>query len=187
MTTAPAEAPILLVVGLGNSLRGDDAVGLRTAEAVGRLLDAEPVPGARVITSTRAGFELMDLVAGASRAILVDCLELPDAEPGRVHLLSIDDVAGSTRLIGAHDVSVGEALSVARAAGIPMPDEVDIYAVEVAGTDRIEEGLSREVARAVPALARRIHGRLADLAAGRQPARKSGNVGSSTASRPPRM
>jgi hydrogenase maturation protease len=126
MTAAPAETPVTVVVGLGNPLRCDDAVGLRTAEAVARLLDAEPVAGARVVTSTRAGFELMDLLAGASRAIIVDCLELPDPEPGRVHLLSIDEVSGSTRLIGAHDVSVGEALAVARASGVPMPDAVDI-------------------------------------------------------------
>ena len=39
------------------------------------LLDEEPIPGVQVLTSTRAGFELIDLLAGADRAILVDCLE----------------------------------------------------------------------------------------------------------------
>ncbi len=163
MTSVGHEAQATVVVGLGNPVRYDDAVGLRTVEAVARLLDAEPVPGVRVTTSTRAGFELVDLLAGASRAVIVDCVALPDPEPGRIHRLSLDDVAGSTRLIGAHDVSVGGAFALARATGIPMPEVIDIYAVEVADIDRFEEGLSPDVARAVPRLARRIHRQLMSL------------------------
>jgi hydrogenase maturation protease len=154
------ETPTTVVVGLGNPVRYDDAVGLRTAEEVARLLRADPVPGVRVTVSTRAGLELVDLLTGAARAIIVDCLVPADPEPGRIHRLTPDDVAGSTRLIGAHDVSVGDALALARVAGVPMPETIDIYAVEVADIDRIEEGLSPGVARAVPILARRIHQRL---------------------------
>ncbi len=163
MMSMTSEGPGTVVVGLGNPVRYDDAVGLRTAETVARLLEAEPVPGVRVVTSTRAGLELVDLLTGAARAIIVDCLALAEPEPGRIHRLTEDDVAGSTRLIGAHDVSVGDALALARVAGVPMPDAIDIYAVEVADIDRIEEGLSPDVARAVPVLARCIHRQLMSL------------------------
>ena len=160
MNPLTVDSPDTIVVGLGNPVRYDDAVGLRTAEALTRLLDADPVPGVRVVISTRAGLELVDLLTGAARAIIVDCLAPADPEPGRVRRLTPDGVAGSTRLIGAHDVSVGDAFALARVSGIPMPATVDIYAVEVGDIDRIEEGLSPEVARAVPALARRIHEQL---------------------------
>jgi hydrogenase maturation protease len=160
--TPACEAPDTVIVGLGNPVRFDDAVGLRTAEAVARLLEADPVPGVRVAVSTRAGLELVDLLAGADRAVIVDCLTLADPEPGRVHRLTRADVAGSMRLIGAHDVSVGDALALATAAGLPMPACIDIYAVEVGDIDRIGEGLSPGVARAVTTLARRIHRQLAE-------------------------
>jgi hydrogenase maturation protease len=153
-----------IVLGLGNPVRYDDAVGLRVAEAVERLLDAEPLPGVRVATSTRAGLELIDLLSGASRAVIVDCLVVPDPVPGRVTRLTLDDVAGSARLVGAHDVTVATAFKFARAAGVPMPDAVDIYAIEAADVDRIEEGLSPAVAAAVPALALAIYHRLPTVA-----------------------
>jgi hydrogenase maturation protease len=161
MSPPALDVPDTIVVGLGNPVRYDDAVGLRTAEAVARLLDADPVPGVRVAVSTRAGLELVDLLTGAARAIIVDCLAPADPVPGRVHRLTPDDVAGSTRLIGAHDVSIGDALALARVAGVPMPESIDIYAVEVGDIDRIGEGLSPEVAGVIPTLARRIHRQLA--------------------------
>jgi hydrogenase maturation protease len=160
MTPSTGGAPTTVVLGLGNPVRYDDAVGLRTVEEVARLLRTDPVPGVRVALSTRAGLELVDLLTGAARAIIVDCLAPADPVPGRILRLTSDDVAGSTRLIGAHDVSVGEALALARVAGVPMPETIDIYAVEVGDIDRIEEGLSPDVARAVPTLALHIHRQL---------------------------
>jgi len=149
-----------VVLGLGNPVRFDDAVGLRVAEALERLLAEAPIPGVQVFNSTRAGFELIDLLAGADHAILVDCLEVPDAVPGRVRRLTLDDVAGAARLVGAHDITVGAAFELARASGIAMPATVEIIGVEAGDTMRIEEGLSPEVAAAVPRLAREIHERL---------------------------
>jgi hydrogenase maturation protease len=160
MTNSSGSQPATVVLGLGNPLRFDDAVGLRVAEEVGRLLDERPVPGVRVLTSTRAGLELIDLLSGASRAIIVDCLVPLDPIPGRVRRLSLDDVAGSARLVGAHDVTISGAFKFAEASGLPMPRVVEIYAVDAADTERIEEGLSPAVAAAVPALAREIHTRL---------------------------
>jgi len=160
MMAQASEPGTTIVLGLGNPVRFDDAVGLRVAEAVERLLAEGPVPGVKVLTSTRAGLELIDLLTGASRAIIVDCLVRPDAVPGRVSRLTLGDVAGAARLVGAHDVTLGHAFELARAAGVPMPDEVEIFAVEASDVDRIEEGLSPAVAAAIPALAREIHRRL---------------------------
>jgi hydrogenase maturation protease len=146
-----------VVLGLGNPVLRDDGVGLVVAAAVLRLLEEAPVPGADVLASTRAGFELLDLLRGYRRAILIDCLTLPDPVPGRVHHLSLDDVAGSARLVNAHDLSLGTAFRLAERLGIPMPGEVDIVAVEGADTQTFAEGLTPDVAAAAGPLAAAIH------------------------------
>jgi hydrogenase maturation protease len=161
MTTSAVEPHGTIVLGLGNPVRYDDAAGLRVAEAVARLLEREPVAGVTVLTSTRAGLELIDLLSGAARAIIVDCLTSADPVPGRVRRLTLDAVSGAARLVGAHDVGLGDAFEFARVLGVSMPACVEIYGVEAADTDRIEEGLSPAVAAAVPALAHEIHLRLA--------------------------
>ncbi len=154
-------APTTVLVGLGNPIRGDDGVGLRVAEAVEALLAAKPVPGARVTTSTRGGFELMDLLEGADRAIVVDCLDLPDAVPGRVRQMSLEDVAGAARLVGSHDIGLAAAVELGRLLGARMPARVDILGIEAALEDRIDEGLSPALEAAVEPLARFLHSALA--------------------------
>jgi hydrogenase maturation protease len=142
-----------VLVGLGNPVRGDDAVGLHVAEAVGRLLAERPLDGVRVATSTRGGLELLDLLEGADRAVVVDCLEAPNALPGRIRTVTLDALAGSARLVGSHDIGLAAAVELGRLLGLSMPDRLDVVGVEANLDDEITEGLSPEVASAVPGAA----------------------------------
>jgi len=164
METPPPPPPKLVpasnrtvVLGLGNPVLCDDGVGLAVVSALRQLLKAAPIPGVDVLASTRAGFELIDLLRDYHRAILVDCLALPDPQPGRVRRLGLDDVAGSSRLVNVHELSVGVAFQLAERMGIRMPTEVEILAVEAADTCTIFEGLTPAVAAAVDPLSREIY------------------------------
>jgi hydrogenase maturation protease len=151
----------VVVLGLGNPLRGDDGAGLRVAERIEELLRDRPIRSVAVRTSTRAGLEVIELLTGFARAVVIDCVEAPDPTPGRVRRLTLDACPGSARLVGAHDLSLSDAFALARATGHPMPDEVEIYGIEAADMHAIGEGLSPAVAAAVGALAAEIHARIA--------------------------
>ncbi len=146
-----------VVLGLGNPVLSDDGVGLAVATELKRLLAVAPIRGVDVLASTRAGFELIDLLRGYTRAVILDCIVLPDACPGRVCRLTLDDVSGCARLVNAHEVSVGTALRLAERMGIPMPHEAEIIAVEAADTATLAEGLTPTVQATVSPLAREIY------------------------------
>lgn len=156
-TASGASLGRTVVLGLGNPVLSDDGVGLAVAAEVKRLLAERPIPGVDVLASTRAGFELIDLLRGYARAIIVDCLTLPNPQPGRVHRLELDDVSGSARLINAHEISIAVAFRLARQLAIPMPGAVEILAVEAEDTATIAEGLTPAVAAAVAPLSRAIY------------------------------
>lgn len=147
----------IAVLGLGNPVVSDDRVGLAVADELRRLLAASPVENVTVLESTRGGFELIDLLTGYDRAILVDCLSLPDPVAGRVRELSLTNVAGSARLINAHEISISTAFELAAAMGIDMPKSVEIFAVEGMDTSTVSEQMTPPVEAAVVPLARRIH------------------------------
>ncbi len=146
-----------VVLGLGNPVLRDDGVGLAVVAALRKLLATAPIPGVDVLASTRAGFELIDLLRDYGRAILVDCVTMPDPRPGAVRRLGLDDVAGSSRLVNVHELSVGVAFQLAERMGIRMPAEVEILAVEAADTCTISEGLTPAVEAAVVPLAHEIY------------------------------
>lgn len=146
-----------VVLGLGNPVLSDDGVGLAVATELKRLLAVAPIRGVDVLASTRAGFELIDLLRGYTRAVILDCILLPDARPGRVCRLTLDDVSGCARLVNAHEVSIGTAFRLAERMGIPMPHEAVVIAVEAADTATLAEGLTPAVQAAVAPLAQEIY------------------------------
>lgn len=156
-----AGSPRTVIVGLGNPVRADDGVGLAVARELRHLLVLHPVAGVSVRTGERAGFELLDLLRGADRAVIVDCLEMPSPRPGRVRVLAPDDACGAARLVGAHDLSIGAVLDLARLLRMPMPDTVELIGIEAADTTTIREGLTPAVAAVVAPVARWLHDRLA--------------------------
>lgn len=60
--------PDLLVIGYGNTLRGDDGVGVRVAEAVAAL----QLPGVRALTCHQLAPEDAERVSQAARVVFVD-------------------------------------------------------------------------------------------------------------------
>lgn len=150
-----------VVLGLGNPVLADDAAGLRVVAELSRLLAAGPVHGVDVLASTRAGFELIDMLRGYSRAVIVDCLEVPAPVPGKVRRLTLDDVAGSARLTNQHEISLAAAFAMAKQLSVAMPESVAIYALEAGDARTLSEELTPKVAAAVPELARQLYEQLA--------------------------
>lgn len=158
-----------VVLGLGNPVLCDDRVGLAVVAELQHLLARAPLPGVDVLASTRGGFEFIDLLRGYARAILIDCLVLPDPVPGRVRRLTLQDVTGSPRLINAHEISIGTAFRLAEQMGVPMPAEVEIIAVEAGDASTLAETMTPVVQAVVGPLAREIYENLKQNAPASEP------------------
>ena len=138
-----------LVVGLGNELRGDDAVGLEVARRV-----RERSPALHVETEEEP-LRLLDLWAGAGTVVVVDAA-LGTGPPGTVSVFDASRESLPTPFfaVSTHHVSLGEAIELARALG-SLPPDVVVVAIEgsafVVGTP-----LSPPVEAAVPAAAEEV-------------------------------
>ncbi|NLW25048.1 MAG: hydrogenase maturation protease [Clostridia bacterium] len=60
-----------IVIGLGNPILTDDGVGNRIAQNLQKLVS----PEVEVVEASLAGFNLIDLVAGYEKAILIDAVQ----------------------------------------------------------------------------------------------------------------
>ncbi len=150
------------ILGLGNPVLCDDAVGLHVAAEVERLLQEDPFDGVTIFTSTRAGFELIDLLSGFTHALIIDSLEAPQPTPGLIRRLDLKRISGSARLVGVHDIGIGDAFELAATIGVSMPETVEIYTVEGGDMSTISEEMTPAVAAAVAPLARLVRARAAE-------------------------
>lgn len=121
-----------LVIGCGNLLRGDDAVG---PVLVRRLLDRGLPPGVEVADGGTSGMDVAFRMRGLPRVVLVDAART-GGEPGTVYRMTGDDVAELPPLegINLHSFRWDHALAFGRwALKDEYPGEVVVYLIEAAG------------------------------------------------------
>lgn len=136
-----------LVLGLGNPILTDDAVGFAVVEEIRKRLDRDDVT---VSEASVGGLSLLELVVGYDRVIIIDAIQTGESEPGAIHPLSADDFRGSRRAASAHDASFATALELGRQLGMAIPKEIVIVGIEAADVDTFGEELTPAVAAAVP-------------------------------------
>lgn len=140
-----------MVIGIGNPLRGDDAIG---AEAAAVLRD-RPEEVAEVFTHDGEPSGLMDLWEGRGLVIVVDAVSSGNP-PGTVlrmdagvRELPADYFAASTHLIG-----LPEAVELARSLG-RLPEGLVVYGIEAEAFEP-GAGLSDAARKGVDEAVRRI-------------------------------
>ncbi len=148
----------LLVIGCGNILRGDDAVG---PVLVRHLVEGGLPEGVRVVDGGTAGMDVAFAMRGARRVVIVDA-SATGAEPGTTYRVPADALADLPPLDGlhSHNLRWDHALSFGSwLLGPQRPTDVTVYLVEGESyepgaplTPRVEEAM-----RAVLDLIRRDH------------------------------
>jgi hydrogenase maturation protease len=153
---------VIAVIGIGQSLRGDDEVGLA---AVRTWMDTFGLPdqGVRVELAESPGMGLLDLMQGAASAVLVDAVK-SGANPGTLHLLQESDLGAFHGDAGsAHGWGVAETLALGRrVTPESLPGRVILIGIEIAQAG-VGDGLSPEVAAALPLAAGMIQDTIAWL------------------------
>ena len=136
----------ILVLGLGNPLQGDDGVGCRIAEALARQTLPEDV---EVMDGGTPGWQLLNLVEGRRRVIIVDAAEMGE-RPGTIKAFSPEALNGipSAPRFSLHRADVAQVLELARGLKFLLP-EILFLGVQP-GRVAWGSGLSAPVLKAVP-------------------------------------
>lgn len=139
------------IIGLGNELRGDDAIGLLVARRLHQTIRT----CAEVIEAEMVGVDLIDLMEGARVAILIDAARSGQG-PGTIHRLdaSAGPIARQIFPHSSHAFGISEALELARVLGV-LPPRVVVYGIE-AGNTEAGQALSSPVAKALDEVVERI-------------------------------
>lgn len=142
--------PRVLVIGIGNPFRQDDAVGPIVVRRIKRRL-----PILAAVEHSGEGASLVELWKRAGAVIVIDCV-CSGAAPGTIHRFDANrqSLPGQAFRTSTHGFGLGEAVEMARALG-RLPRRLVIYGIEgkAFGNGR---KLSAAVDRAVPTAVRNV-------------------------------
>lgn len=142
----------LLVIGLGNDLRGDDAAGLLAA----RRLAARGLPGLEVREDGGDVVALATALAGRDRVVVIDAVE-GASWPGMVLELTPGELATRGRS-SSHGLGLPDALALSRTLG--AEPEVRVFGIG-GRCFGLGQAPSPEVVRAAALVALRLEEELA--------------------------
>jgi len=144
-----------LVLGLGNDILADDAVGVLAARA---LADRR---GAAVDVKETAehGLALLDHLIGYERVIFLDAIQTGSNEPGTI--LEIDPASLSAVYAPSpHYAGLPELLAIAEGLKLDFPRHFRIFAVEIADALTLGGAMTPAVRAAIPDLCDRVRAAL---------------------------
>jgi hydrogenase maturation protease len=153
---APAAKTLLL--GMGNPILTDDAVGIRAAQSLNRRLG--PVPGLVVREECcTGGLELLDVVEGFDRLIVLDSIKTAGGRPGDWYRFDGTALRETMHLNNVHDANFATAMELGRCMGVHVPREEDVHVLAVEISDNLTfcEHLSPELEAALPGIVDELH------------------------------
>ena len=130
----------------------DDGVGVLVAEEVrSRLPEDTPIDITEVSVG---GLTLMETMIGYDRVILIDAFQrLHDNCPGKVHRMSLEDlrsISPTQHSASPHDASLVTALEAGQRMGLPLPQDITIFAIEVENVMDFSDQPTQPVAAVIP-------------------------------------
>ncbi len=141
-----------LVLGLGNPILSDDAVGIRIAEG----LKGKTAANNDVIGTSEAGIALLDYVVGYDRLVIIDSVMTKGGKAGELYKLELEDLKPGMSLSSSHGVDIATAFTLGEKLGYPVPRQVTIYAVEIDDNTTFGEKCTQKVEERIPFIARQI-------------------------------
>ena len=132
-----------LILGLGNTLLGDDGIGVRVAEQL-----QGSVSGAEVINGATAGLSLLEKINDYEKVVVVDAVEMGKI-PGSIARFSAEELLRlpESQSFSLHEIGLVEVLKIGKSLS---EDFNNVIIVGVQPKELNQQELSSEVEKSIP-------------------------------------
>jgi hydrogenase maturation protease len=123
---------MIKVIGIGQTMRGDDAAGIRAVQYwQAAYPKSSQQPNVQVLIEELPGLALLDMLVGASFVVIADAVR-SNVDPGTIHHLEITDLATfKPGLSSAHGWGLAETLALIGILGLSnMPEQISLVGIE---------------------------------------------------------
>jgi hydrogenase maturation protease len=135
------------ILGCGNTLMGDDGIGIRVIEKLQEM----KLPGdVEIIDAGVGGMAILSWIEDADKVVIVDAVQTGNEPPGTVYMFTDKELPPSEMfMLSLHDLNLVDTINVGRVVQ-KMPDEIVIIGVEVKRIAEFTKELTPEVEGAIP-------------------------------------
>jgi len=136
----------VLILGIGNTLRSDDGLGVfivKQMEESGMRLPE----GVSLLDGGTAGFDLLGLIDGYDKIVIVDALKTDD-KPGSIYRFTPEHAVESRARISMHEVGIMEVIKTLRI--MDSNPEIEFVGIVPENISDMNTTISQAVMESVP-------------------------------------
>jgi len=145
-----------ILIGIGNPILSDDGAGIYAARAIQEVLKESEQWKVDVVESSMAGLELMDLVEGYGKAILIDSMKTERFPSGQIYQLNLEELNPCDDPLNIHLIGIRGVMDLGKRMGRDMPESISIYAIEVSDNTTFGEDMTPEIRKRLPDLVTQV-------------------------------
>ena len=138
-----------LILGIGNPLLGDDGIGFHIAQELANEIKDENID---VKDTCVDGLNLLELIAGYDKVIIIDAIMTEDGEVGGIYRLRPENFVETVHpTTSPHNANLATAIEIGKKflAG-QMPGEIVVFAVNIQEVTEFTEEMTEKIKEAVP-------------------------------------
>lgn len=136
----------ILVLGLGNELLGDDAVGIIALRELKQLYDEK----IDLIESSESGLRLLDYILGYRKVLILDSIKKDSEAPGVIEEIDIMNYEEPYSPKSPHYIGLPYTLRLAKNLNLDLPETIKVLAINVEDPYTINQELTQPVKLALP-------------------------------------
>jgi len=140
-----------LILGIGNPILTDDAVGIKIAQKL-----KEEKPELEVVETSEAGIILLDLIRDYDKLIIIDSIKTEKGKPGDLYKLELENLKPAKDFSSSHGIGIATAFELGLELRYSMPKYTSIYAVVIKDNTTFGEECTEAVKERIPFIARQI-------------------------------
>jgi len=143
-------------LGIGNTIRGDDGIGIYIAEEIKKKL-VNKKNNVTVISTETAGLNLLDLIVGYRKLIIVDSIQVSsNYELGHMFELEVNQLNSSNGHFNSHDIDFSKLFKIGKKLGIKLPRKIKIYGIGIFFVKGFEQKCNSRLGKMIPDIAQCI-------------------------------
>ena len=143
----------VLVYGVGNPYRCDDAIGIKVAEELTKKVQK---PNIDIKWGSIDGVAILDEIVGYDRVIFVDSIKTEKGKPGDIYKIKPSSLQDTGSSFSSHGINFVSALAFGKKFNLKMPEQTEIYAVEIADNTSFSEECTEKVQASIPKIVEAI-------------------------------
>ena len=150
MTTSKTDKNKVLILGIGNTLMGDEGIGVHVVNS----LEKTALPdGVELLDGGTGSFLLLEPMQSAEKVVLIDAT-IDGAKPGTIRRLRPKYSKDYPRTLTAHDIGLKDLIDAFYLMG-DTPD-VTLFAVSIEDLQDLTTEMSPELDLAIPQVAKMV-------------------------------